>query len=684
MATIRPDAVLGANRSDPLIRRISQLIFYGRQHLRPLHERMDRWAAMYFLMDEIQQAKPVGYRRFISNEPHTAIDAAVSILTRNEPFWRIPLNQTESENPDERDKIGKVERSLQGVVTDIDELFSMRGEMPLWKQVAYQVLLRGQVWGKFHVTTAALEYRESPIISTIYDARLVYPHYDDYGMDTVVMESVTSLGELANLYPVAYQREISDRDYDPNRTAMKIEFWSNDRGAVKGVTGLLAVLAPAGSPGSQPYFPLDIIGGASTEGAGISSASGARWLIPAHEHGYDPQSLPVIGVFANGVPIKIKPSVPRIVSQSLDQRADQFGINAKAWHGPNTWIAESGRSILAAVEETVPQMNELVATILHHFSLGTFGTWVFKSPTGEMPRFTPNIEGRIPLRPEESIERIEPSPINQDAYRLLELLRQEQQQGTLSAILRATLPGGGGDLSSGILFQQMTNAALNALEPFHDGMETFGKRMGTSLLNQFQLAATVLKPFTVTVPFKQHSHFDIEFDPQADLVSGRKYKAVPVFKPALPDDMSIRIQMARLALDPRRPVLSLVSVLENILQWDDPDGEQDRMWEDLANMDPWIALEQIAQAMEKIDEPEMAERIRESQFRQKFVEDMQFRQVSGTMPQPEGGGMRLGPESGVAGSTARNEGAPESQDEAAAMAAEGMQLVGAMGERSGV
>ncbi|KKK91372.1 hypothetical protein LCGC14_2713630, partial [marine sediment metagenome] len=432
------------------------------------------------------------------------------------------------------------------------------------------------------------------------------------------------------LYPAQYQQEINDRNYDPNRPAIKIEFWSNNRGPDVGVTGLLAVLAPVGSSGTSPYYPPALIGGTpSVSGEGVR---GVRWLIPAHAHGYTPQALPIIGVPVNGVPVKIKPATPGNVAQAISPKVNRFGDFSRTWHGANTWIAESGRSILSSIEETNPQMNELVATMLQHFSLRTFGTWVMKSPTGEGFRFTPNIEGRIPLRPEESLERIEPSPINQDAFRLMDILDREQQQGTLSSILRATLPGGGGGDGSGILFQQMTNAALNALEPFHDGMETFGKRMGTSLLNQFQLAAPVIKPFTVTVPFKQNSFIDLEFDPQTDLVQGRKYMARPIFKPALPDDMAIRIQMARLALDPRRPVLSLVSVLENILQWDDPDGEQDRIWEDLANNDPWIMLEQIAQSLEKIGENELADRIRENQFRQKFVEDAQFRQISGTMP----------------------------------------------------
>ncbi len=234
---------------------------------------------------------------------------------------------------------------------------------------------------------------------------------------------------------------------------------------------------------------------------------------------------------------------------------------------------------------------------------------------------------------------------------------------------------------------QMTNAALNALEPFHDGLEQFGMRMGTSLLAQFQGAATELAPFTVSVPFKQNTFFDLEFDPQVDLETGRRYKTRPIFKPALPDDMTLRIQMARLALDPRRPILSLVSVLETIMQWEDPSGELDRIWEDLANQDPIIVLEQIAQSLDRMGEEEMAARIREQQFRTKFVEDAQFRQISGAVPGMGGeetGGLNMGPEAGAPPSTTRNNGGPEGAEAKAAQVQQGMELVGQMGTRSGV
>jgi hypothetical protein len=665
---IREEALLTPLEAAAMKERISTLIVFGSLYWRPLHMRMDYWASLYFLLDQIQQMKPLGYRRFISNEPRTAVDTAVSIMTRNDAFWRIDLNQMEAENKEERDKIGKIERTLQGVVIDVDEMCSMRGELPLWKQISYQALLRGWIWGKFHVTTAALDYRESPIIADIYDSRTVYPHFDNFGLESVIIRQLTTLGDLASIYPEVYADMTGDmRNFDPNKPAEKIEFWSNQRGDRPGITGVLAVVSP--DPAGSTYYMPPETGG---------NLSDARWLIPAHKHGYDPQSLPIIGVPVNGVAIKYKPPIPDPISYQFQQRADLLGVQTRFWQGRNTWVAESGRSILSAVEEQIPQYNELVATIFQHFSLGTYGTWVFKTPTGELPKFTPNIEGRVALRPEESVERLEPTPITADAFRLMEILRQEQQQGTLSAILRASMPMGGGDLASGILFSQMTSAALNALEPYMSGLKQFGQRMGTSLLNQMQLAARELRPFSVSVPFKQNTFFSIEFDPVADMESGRKYRARPVFRPALPDDMHIRIQMARLALDPRRPILSLTTVLETILQKEDPQGEMDLIWEDLANQDPVLVLEQIAQALERFGEKEMAARMRESGMRARMIEDLKFRQITGTVP---GGGAApgMGPETGVPESTQRR-----GEAEQAGERQRGMELVGSMGERAGV
>lgn len=664
-------AVLDEAAAEALKIEIGLKLRVGKNFWRPLHVRQDYWASMYLLLDPIQQMKPLGYRRFISNEPRTSVDAAVSILTRNDSFWRIEEMDNPQLGKEERRNIGKVERMLDGVVTDADELLTLQGMPPLWKQIAQQLLLRGVAWGKFHVTEQALAYRSSPLVPVVYDSRTVVPHFDEWGLDYVLIETLSSVGALATNYPDIFPEYLGGRT-DPNAPAVKVEYWSNSRLGRPGVTGVLGVAHLGGQESMVQAMNI----GAFYDNPLAENTGAARWLIQPFEHGYTPDQFPIIGVYANGLKMESKPTVSPLLASALEERADLMALQTQAWTGPGTWQADAGRSILSAVEDQVPQYNELVATIFHHFSLSAFGTHIFTTPTGEIPEAQFGIEAKIAMRPEEKYQRAEMAPINSDAFRLMQILDEEKQKGVLSNVLQAAT----GFQGTGVLFQQVSNAALNSLEPYHDAMERFGTLLGSHVIEQVKAAAPSLKPFEVVAQTRSRSYFRMEFDPKNDLAD-RKYKPVPVFKPALPDDLAIRINAARLALDPRRPILSLKYVLENIIQVDDAQGEIDGMWEDLANSDPLIVLEQIGDALERMGEFDLAERIRENQFKQKFVEDAQWKQMTGGIPGLEaGGGENLPPEAGGGSfNTART-----GQGDEGALAQVGASILGAMGERGGV
>ncbi len=632
-----------------------------KQHWKPLSARQDYWEQMYRLLDVLQQSKPIGIaRRFISNEPRTGVDAALSILTRNPVSWRIPLTNAEDENQEERRKIGRIERTLKGMNYDLDELFASRLKPPLWKQVGFQALIRGMVWGKFHITTAALQYRHSPLVAEIYDSRLVFPHTDQWGLNHVVIEKPTTLGDLVASYPDTYGDYLKRSNYDPHTPATKLEFWSNDRGERKGIHAVLATV------GVQAEASFSGLIGSTTPG------KDARWVTPPFFHGYTYDELPVVGVPVNGAHLEHTSPLMSPLSNRLQERADLHAMGALAWYGANSQIAETGRSILSAVEEQVPQYNEVVATIFQHLSLGTYGTTVFKTATGEMPQYTPGIEAKIALRPEESVSRLEPVPITPDAYHLIQLLQEERQKGVLSNILQAVTP----NLASGVLLQQVTSAALNSIEPYHSGMVQFATMLGSCVLAQLKKAAPLLDVISFDTASPQKSSFRVEFDPNKDLDKKRHYRPVVVMKPALPDDVTVRMTAARMALDPRMPMLSLLTVMETILMVDDPMAELDRIWEDLASRDPVLMPEQMALAFERLDEHEMAARMRDIEFAASLVEDMKLRALTGNtgqqeeapLPAPEAGPLSL--------STARNgsEGSLPS----------GMEAAGAAGQRAGV
>ncbi len=669
------DTQLKPELAEELKNEISWRIRAGKIFWRPLNVRQDYWASMYLLLDPVQQMKPLGYRRFVSNYPRSAVDTAISILTRNDSFWRIEDHDSPQDNQEARLFKGKIERMLGGVINEFDQTFTLRGQPPFWVQAAQMALLRGWIWGKAHVTDEALNYSSSPFSPWIYDPRTVYPHFDQWGLESVGIEAVSTLGDLAMNYPGIFGEYMRDTTrYDPNSPALRLEYWTNTRPGRPGVTGVLGIVMPR-AEGGMTISNL----GQFYENPLVDNMAGARWIVPPYYHEYTPEQLPIVGVPANGLRMDSKPQIHPVLQSRLQERADLLAIQTQAWAGPGTWQADTGRSILAAVEDQVPQYNELVATIFHHLSLSAFGTWVFHTPTGEIPDFEPSLEAKIGMRPEERVERVEMQPINQDAFRLMSLLQNEQQMGVLNSILTSQQ----GFSGTGVLFQQMANAAMNSLDPYKSAMERFGTGMASSILEQLKVARGSIKAFTVVGKARSRSYFQMEFDPSQDLDLHRKYRPVPVFKPALPDDLALRINAARLALDPRKPILSLAYVLENILQVDDAQGEIDRIWEDIANTDPVIVLEQIADALERLNEPEIANRIRQNEFRTQFVQDLQFRQqTGGQMPQITGGGgapPNMPPEAGANPFATANNGAGNE----GALGVAGAAILGAMGERGG-
>ena len=619
--------VRGANQQEDMklaiLRRHREL----KVHWKPLTLRQNAWEAMYFLLDAVQQAKPLGVaRRFVSNEPRTGVDAALSILTRNPTKWRIPLLGAEDENQESRRQTGRIERTLEGLVYTMDELFIDRiNHDTLWRAATFQGLLRGMIWGKFHITTEALLYRRAPLVAEIYDAYQVFPHTDQWGLNHVIIEKDTNLGDLVTSYPGIYDDLLESSAYNPNTPAVKLEFWSNDRGERK---GMMAVLGSVSTTSAAGMAIVDTL------------SKDARWLVPPFLHGYAYDELPVVGVAVNGAHISHKAPLFSPLADRLQERADLQAMGAMAWHGPNSQVAETGRSILSSVEETVPQYNEIVATLFQHLSMNTYDTLVFKTPTGELPEFERGIGASIALNPQESVESLRPQPMSTDAYRLLELLQDERQKGVLSNVLQAVAP----NMASGVLLQQIEHAALGSLEPYQQGLRNFGTRMGTTLLAQMQKAAPILGAFELQSGAPSKTFFNIEFNPLTELDQGRHYRPVPVIKPALPDDLTVRMTAARMALDPRRPMLSLMTVMEDILNIDDPMAESDRIWEDLAQQDPVIMLEQMAMALEKHGEMEMAARIRQQEFAQKFVEEQKIQQITGGGQRP--GFDTPGPEAG--------------------------------------
>jgi hypothetical protein len=207
-----------------------------------------------------------------------------------------------------------------------------------------------------------------------------------------------------------------------------------------------------------------------------------------------------------------------------------------------------------------------------------------------------------------------------------------------------------------VLPQRVIAAARNGLEPYSSAMTDFERMAGGHILAQLQTDSNW--PVLSLVVRSKRSYFRVEFDPKTDLQE-RKYKPIPIFKPALPEDLLQKAEIARILLDPRRPIMSLITVLDQVFQLDDPEGEIGRMFEDIANLDPVFVLEHVAQALEKAGQPEFAARIRQVEFQKAFVEAAQFKAVQAQAAGPApGAGPGPSAETGATSATGGGEGRP--------------------------
>lgn len=622
---------------------ITQQYVQRARYWKPMHDRQDYWAAMFHLMDAVQQSKPIGYFKFISNDPHTAVSAAHSMLTRNDVFWDIDA-LLPGMGRDERDLVSLVEGALGGIVDDFSSLFTSRGEGRFWSTVAWHALLRGWICGKFQVTEEAGRDDDVPLQGEFWDFRQSYPAFDGHGLHSCIVAKEISMAQLIDDY--SENEEVQKRlqndglkeyELDLTQTCYKLEWWDFRR--LK-MCGVLAVWPAMAGPGS---FTLNWGGGATIPMNGV-------WVQEPYEHGYDETNRPVVFTPVNGVPLKNKPQIPTMAAAAMTQRASMMGLAYPSWYGPNGWVADIGRSLLASVEEHVPQYNEILASILHKYAVDAYGTWLLKTRSGQMIPFSHGAGDVNALRLEEQVERAEVAPANPDAYRLVNLISEEKQRGTLSNILQASTGMGS---ASGYMFGQIRNIALNNLSPYENGMADFGTAFAKSMQGQLR---DVSPPVLELVHRSRGNTFvRIEFDPA--ILKERIYKAVPRFEPAVPDDLPLKAQTARLLLDPRRPVMSVLDVLERVFHHPDSAGVEKRIWRDVANTDPIIVLMQVAQALREDGQEELAERIEKQEFQMKFAEEMKWRQfmaASGMPGQLPGGaettsGAGLGPEGGGTG-----------------------------------
>lgn len=603
--------------------------------MKPRNDRMDVWHTMYLLIDEFQLSKPKGVVRFTSNEPRTILDLAVNIMSRHPFKPRIPMTYADTD-PD-REGIGLLEFGIKGCFQDLDRQMGRRGLPSARKIAAWHLLLRGYAASRFVVRN-----EKNPLDYEPWDMRFALPFFDRRGLQSVIHQTVTTWGDILESFPETASELVKGSgrtlSQDLGQWVTQYEYWDRYQEAV-------AVGQPQARTGT------DIRQTGRPE-------SWLKWADPPSLHGivdqYDDPTCPVIIVASHGLPLF---NTPKRAAATLYE-AGPVDLAVKRgvlpiWKRQGGWIADQGRSILAAVEDAIPQFNEIVSIIWQIMDNDAFGTWIEKTRTGERRDVILGGNAINPMKVGESLERVAGMAASPDTYRLLDFLSRQVAQGSIDQNLLRGLENFTG---SGFLRSQLENAALNSLGPWLESYEFWATEVAQSLMNQLHHNAG--SAFTVIAEGSGRRLMKIKFGPE--MVKDIVYVEMKA-KPALPDDLAVRVNIAAQLLNPARPMASLQTVFDQVLDWEDAEREKKLLFDDVADMDPIVVMLRIQARMVARGMPEIAKLFGDKAFVMAFAQQvMQARLIQQLQGggQPGGGppGAPMG--GGEEPAMARPEGAP--------------------------
>jgi len=262
----------------------------------------------------------------------------------------------------------------------------------------------------------------------------------------------------------------------------------------------------------------------------------------------------------------------------------------------------------------VPQFNEIVSIIWQIMDNDAFGTWVQRTRTGELRDVIIGGNAVNPMKIGESLERVAGMAASPDTYRLLEFIGMQIAQGTIDQRLLRGLEQFQG---SGFLRSQMENAALNSLGPWIEAYEFWATEIAQSLMNQLYHKSG--KEFTVIAEGSGRRLMKLNFGP--DIIQEVVYVEMKA-KPALPDDLAVRVNIAAQLANPARPLASIQTIFDQVLEWEDAEREKKLLFDDIADLDPIVVMLRLQSRMTARGMPEIAKIFGDKAFMMAFAQQV--------------------------------------------------------------
>ena len=620
--------------------------FELRGQVQDLRERlMDASFLMYLMVDVAQDMKPGHRERHYTNRVPSVVDTAQRVLSRNPLRYRVVSEFFQSQSRAEREPLRRLENVLHGVMYDIDRQQRKRAKAAARSQAAFHSLVRGAWAYKLHLTEAYKDASptRSPLFYAHLDPRQVRPVFSGSGLESAVAWDIVTFNQVYYQYKDKLQPIMDRARADASRVRQYDWSWLH---------APLLMLEWSSCEEAGVLLDLTSLPKIAQFQLGMDKPGGYQycWLQEPFDHGFEHSLIQYGNV--NGIPagLPTRESAERFASTPFARYPLYQGgstTEGTANYTPQLLLpsnhgyvpvagtvdplgALAGRSIFANVAHMIPEYNEMLALLKNHVRRDIDGTFVLTTRTGEAVDIPVGQGMTSTLLQGETFQKV-PMPVNTpDALTLVQMVSQEISDGTIDLrfILAAEQDSGG------YTRQRMEQAALYGLDPYKEGLQDYAVSVAESFMQQYRKAGSRFSGWKLQgrTPGQYTSYFVVDVDDQvAEALKGAEPPVVEAaVKAAMPIDMMAKINMAKAAIDPSNPVMSLAMALDIIMEMDDADAVYDGILEDTGNRNPVLQLMQIAQAFIENGAPEIATMIMTDQFRSAYA---QSKNAAGGTPQ---------------------------------------------------
>jgi hypothetical protein len=268
-------------------------------------------------------------------------------------------------------------------------------------------------------------------------------------------------------------------------------------------------------------------------------------------------------------------------------------------------IEDFGQSVFWKEKNTIDPFNEMMSAAYTMVDRGKKGTYKAYSVDGTMTlEEQPDQSGTlIPLSTakQQEIKPLEQLVLPKDFSTMLQIVLNEQQQGG------APFPLTGGSPNqpwSGLSLNVLANAAGTVIDAPRFAIQEALEEMAYSVTRQFSSEDTeanlALKP--VRLNFRDKEGMSVQTFKPTDI---KPYRFECTLDINYPRDNMEKWMQARIAHEGEFPLLSVQTIMEDILRLQDPDSETSKKLEEMALRIPTVMLRQVMLALlERADDPQ--------------------------------------------------------------------------------